>query len=49
VREALLAYEQQLREAARTEYHQALLRYSVLAPWVKQGAKPPTPPPILEG
>jgi hypothetical protein len=46
VREALLAYEQQLRDAARADYTQALLRYAILAPWSK-GAKPPAVPPIL--
>lgn len=47
VREALLAYEELLRQEARVEHAAELLRYSILAPWVKD-AKPPKPPAILE-
>jgi hypothetical protein len=47
VREALLAYEHQLKDEARADYTQALLRHVVLAPWVKD-AKPPKVPRILE-
>jgi hypothetical protein len=47
VREALLAYEELLRQEAREVHAAELLRYSLVAPWVKD-LKPPKPPAILE-
>jgi len=48
LRDALLAYEHQLRETAARDYRDALLRHAMLAPWAKD-LKPPRMPPILSG
>jgi hypothetical protein len=48
LRDALLAYEQHLREEARKEYRTALQVYASLAPYSNKKLKPPTLPKILE-
>jgi len=47
LRDALLAYEEHLKERAREDYKDAVLVFAVLAPHLKKGAKPPKIPRIL--
>jgi hypothetical protein len=48
LREALLAYEARLREAALEDYRAELLQWAVLAPHSSKRTKPPPRPSILE-
>lgn len=48
LRDALLAYEDHLRQLARESYHHAVLVFSALAPYARKGSlKPPKIPRIL--
>lgn len=50
LRDALLAYEDRLRQRALEDYRTELLCYACVAPHAKKGTlKPPKPPRILQG